>query len=98
MSEQRMQYKVNMPPALYADVKVAAAKSGRTVNAEIVHRCSLSAGDVCLRDWFAGQALAGWIASFPPDAAVKPINVAAFAYEVADAMLIARQSQEGEDA
>lgn len=44
-----------------------------------------------LRDWLAGQALAGWLASFPPDAAVKPINAAAFAYEVADAMLAARE-------
>src|SRR5690606_30613182 len=69
--------------------------NGRSMNAEIVAR--LQGGGETLRDKFAGQALAGWLASFPPDAAVKPINAAAFAYEVADAMLAARQSQEGED-
>lgn len=44
-----------------------------------------------LRDYFAGQALAGWLASFGPDDAVKPAGCAEFAYEVADAMLEARK-------
>lgn len=48
-----------------------------------------------LRDWFAGQALAGWLASFPVDAAVKVPNVASFAYEIADAMLTARKEGQG---
>lgn len=44
-----------------------------------------------LRDWIAGQALAGWLAGFPVDAAVRAPNVASFAYEIADAMLTARK-------
>ena len=43
-----------------------------------------------LRDWFAGQALAGWLASFGPGEAVKAESVAEFSYEIADAMLAAR--------
>lgn len=44
-----------------------------------------------LRDWFAGQALAGWMASFSPDCRMKATNCAALAYELADAMLEARK-------
>lgn len=44
-----------------------------------------------LRDWFAGQAMAGWLASYGPDDAVKPKGVAELAYQVADAMLEARK-------
>jgi len=43
-----------------------------------------------LRDWFAGQALAGWMASFTPDCGVKAKHCAELAYELADAMLAAR--------
>ena len=43
-----------------------------------------------LRDWFAGQALAGWMASFTPDCGVKAKQCAELAYELADAMLAAR--------
>lgn len=43
-----------------------------------------------LRDWLAGQALAGWMASFGPDDGVKASGVAQLAYELADAMLAAR--------
>jgi hypothetical protein len=49
-----------------------------------------------LRDWFAGKALQGWLASFGPDAECKPVRVAEFAYEVADAMLAARARKEDE--
>lgn len=44
-----------------------------------------------LRDWFAGQALAGMMAS---DDGSTPENVAAEAYEIADAMLAARSLRE----
>ncbi|APZ53102.1 hypothetical protein Ga0080574_TMP2768 [Salipiger abyssi] len=44
-----------------------------------------------MRDWFAGQALAGWLASYEPDGAVKVTSTAEFAYEMADAMLEARE-------
>lgn len=47
------------------------------------------------RDWFAGQALAGWLASFGPDDAVKAKAVAEFAYEVADEMLKVRGGGDG---
>lgn len=41
-----------------------------------------------LRDWFAGQALAGLSAQFGSELA--PPAFAAFAYQLADAMLAAR--------
>lgn len=45
-----------------------------------------------LRDWFAGQALSGWLASFGPDDTLSDkAGVARFSYEVADAMLEARK-------
>lgn len=47
-----------------------------------------------LRDYFAGQALAGWLASFPTDAVVRAPKVASFAYEIADAMIAARTARE----
>lgn len=47
-----------------------------------------------LRDWFAGQALAGWLASFGPGEAVKAESVAEFSYEIADAMLAARNGRQ----
>ena len=53
-----------------------------------------SAG-MSVRDWFAGQALAGWLAGLPVDAAVRAPNVASFAYEIADAMLAARKEGQG---
>ena len=44
-----------------------------------------------LRDWFAGQALAGWIASYgPEDGRPNPGACASIAYQVADAMIAAR--------
>jgi hypothetical protein len=46
-----------------------------------------------LRDWFAGQALAGVLASWPEGEKVRPQVVAPWAYEFADAMLAARGQQ-----
>ena len=54
----------------------------------------LSAGSdgMSLRDWFAGQALVGMMASDGNDGTYwKPANAAANAYEIADAMLAARK-------
>lgn len=52
---------------------------------------ALSPADDSLRDWFAGQALAGWMASFPPGGeGVAPEACARLAYDLADAMLDAR--------
>ena len=49
-----------------------------------------------LRDWFAGQALQGWLSSFGPDM-VHPVandmeyEIAKQAYQMADAMIAARK-------
>lgn len=45
-----------------------------------------------LRDWFAGQALAGWIANTQSDH--RPAVVAHYCYAIADAML-AERAKEG---
>jgi hypothetical protein len=54
-----------------------------------VDSCQRSWG-MSLRDWFAGQALAGWLASFPPEALPKATACASLAYDMADAMIAAR--------
>jgi hypothetical protein len=46
-------------------------------------------GGMSLRDWFAGQALAGLLAG-SPDADCGPKGYAADAYGMADAMIAAR--------
>jgi hypothetical protein len=47
-----------------------------------------------LRDWFAGQALNGWLSTFGPDDPLASAKeVAIFAYGVADAMIAARGEQ-----
>ncbi len=48
-----------------------------------------------LRDYFAGQALAGWLASYPTDSEHPvttgvAVTVAECSYQLADAMLAAR--------
>lgn len=44
-----------------------------------------------LRDWFAGQAMNGWSASWPEGRRVeRPETVAAASYAMADAMLAER--------
>ena len=48
-----------------------------------------------LRDYFAAKAMQGWIATFPNDMAVQDVRlegIAVFAYEMADAMLKAREA------
>ena len=44
-----------------------------------------------LRDWFAGQALAGWVAKYGSD--VASTDAALCAWEYADAMLEARTQE-----
>lgn len=51
-----------------------------------------------LRDWFAGQAIAGHLASLNPTAEHDPDSAAAFArssYQIADAMLAERSKATG---
>ena len=50
-----------------------------------------------LRDWFAGQALAGCMAAEAPDVIYEEQGVAKRAYRIADAMLSARQTTDRED-
>jgi hypothetical protein len=47
--------------------------------------------DMFLRDWFAGQALAGYFAA-PNTPHQNAIDCAAYIYEMADAMLAERQA------
>lgn len=44
-----------------------------------------------LRDWFAGQAISGACSPFPDDWSLSPKDHAAWAYDIADAMLEARK-------
>lgn len=45
-----------------------------------------------LRDWFAGQIIAGWSAN--PNVIVRPGSSLSAAYELADAMLAARKGSD----
>jgi len=56
---------------------------------ETVRSCPAQDG-MTLRDYFAGQALVGYMASFGPDQAIPVIPTADFAYELAAAMLAKR--------
>jgi hypothetical protein len=50
---------------------------------------------ISIRDYFAAKAMQGWLATYPNDMAVQdvsPTNIADFAYEMADAMLKAREA------
>ena len=55
----------------------------------------MAIGGMTLRDWFAGQALVGWIASTrdPEASAWDATWWARKAYETADAMLKAREAK-----
>jgi hypothetical protein len=49
-----------------------------------------------IRDYFAAKAMQGWIATYPNTAAVQDVSatgIADFAYEMADAMLAAREAK-----
>jgi len=45
-----------------------------------------------VRDWFAGQALIGYLASSGPDSEKRPDFAARMAYEYADAMITRRRA------
>lgn len=51
----------------------------------------LNQGGMTLRDYFAGQALAGALAD--PTCDVSPVELAKIAYREADAMLAAREAK-----
>jgi len=48
-------------------------------------------GGMTLRDYFAAKAMQGFLASLPSDTTLYDSNVAKWSYEMADAMLEARQ-------
>ena len=56
-----------------------------------ISNAAMRAQGMSLRDWFAGQALAGTIGNANWDA--YPHETAAVAYMIADAMLKAREAQ-----
>lgn len=64
------------------------------------HNAALQTEDgMSLRDWFAGQALAGVVVQCAGDTVRKGTiagHMAARAYEIADAMIAARTLSEGE--
>lgn len=66
------------------------------VPTDISNADMLSAG-MTLRDWFAGQALAGMLASSENHWTNWPDHPALQAYEVADVMLVVRKRRDGND-
>ena len=69
---------------------------------DVVERAAMAhcakAVDLGLRDWFAGQALVGLIASNDPGAGDRIEEIPWYAYSIADAMLAARTAREASDA
>ena len=53
-------------------------------------------GGMSLRDWFAGQALAGIIAGWPANERISEARAAEISYHAADAMIAARDAQREE--
>ena len=74
---------------------------GQHDNAAEAGFANTGAQGMSLRDWFAGQALAGWLASFGDDAqhpahpahCGRGLDVAWYSYAIADAMLAARKAK-----
>ena len=66
-----------------------------TIELETNDGDSLASGTPTLRDWFAGQALAGYLAWSPGEDSLLPAaeNAAKVAFDMADAMLAARASK-----
>lgn len=76
---------LRMQPDVRDRIEAEAKSNNRSMNAEILARLSLPQ-QMSLRDWFAGQAISGLIASgFDAD------QTARCAYVTADAMLAERR-------
>ena len=83
------------------DTERAEQKANQFYAGDVAKRAALQAAgglasDKTLRDEFAGQALAGWIASADATDFLDPKTSAEIAYEMADAMLEARKTPEGD--
>lgn len=85
MSEVKITY--NGGPAFPSDERIYGSEG--TVMQKIEHR------GMSLRDWFAGQALAGIMACDPAlaDGKYEPNIVARSCFELANAMLKAREAR-----
>ena len=53
-------------------------------------------GGMSLRDWFAGQALAGIMAGWPANERISEARAAEISYHAADAMIAERDAQREE--
>jgi len=50
-------------------------------------------GGMSMRDWFAGQALAGIMAGWPANERISEARAAEISYLAADAMIVARDEE-----
>lgn len=74
----------------------AFPQHGWSSNPEALRRMKETGGGMTLRDWFAGQAMTGWLASYSglsvhPAADETHASLATYSYAIADAMLAARE-------
>lgn len=97
MSESVVQpqdkFVARLPEGLRDEIKLAARDNARSMNSEIVSR--LQNQKISLRDHFATAALSGIVAAaVPKDCALDTVWCAREAYELADAMLKAREGTE----
>lgn len=88
-SQLAERFQIRLPDGLRDQIKADAEANGRSMNSEIIARLS-GAERRTLRDWFAGQALAGDLAA-TPNCRPSITGSAERAYAYADAMLAQRQ-------
>ena len=70
----------------------AFPQAGWKHNSETGRYVESIGGGMTLRDWFAGQAIAGATGPAPDGWSLSPYDHARWAYEIADAMIAARDA------
>ena len=65
-----------------------AATNGHTSPADV---CGMGFGGMSLRDYYAGGVMVGLLSSSEPSESLDVPHYASFSYEIADAMLKARE-------